>query len=168
MLQEQKICSWPLISSNFLIDAPSPFKHLFDLHTFITSATFGSPRSNMTAPRWDQCLLAQNSDDTSITFNSPTAGQNFMQGFWDPNHLSTDSIRSQATLPTPWPILLAGLLISLFSALKTRFANSSNPAVRSIAMNSALGVYQFVRCLATIWGAAGVDALLWILQIWSL
>ncbi|KAH8669447.1 hypothetical protein BGZ60DRAFT_35275 [Tricladium varicosporioides] len=108
----------------------------------------------MSTLKWDQCELAQLQPGLNNTVSSPVAGENLIRGFWDSNHLSAASIHyTQATLPTPWPVLLAGLLMSLGSAIKILISNSKKPTMVSIAINTAFSSLQVVRCVLAFLGA---------------
>jgi hypothetical protein len=68
---------------------------------------------------WNTCRAPPMNVAIAANFTSPVAANNTQHGLINPVHSSTASIvYTSNTLPTPWPILLAGLLLSLLSAIR--------------------------------------------------
>jgi hypothetical protein len=91
---------------------------------------------------------------------SPTqANGSLLIGRWDPNHTSTAAlIYKESTLPTPWPILLAGYLFSLATALfssvpgciklqRDNYDDGAPPSHFLAIISSAIAGYQSLRAV---------------------
>ncbi|KAI9859283.1 MAG: hypothetical protein M1813_007057 [Trichoglossum hirsutum] len=97
---------------------------------------------------WRDCYDTRRNATIAANFTSPIANDNIQYGLVNPVHSSTMSIvYTSSTLPTPWPILLAGLLWSLLSAIRGMLPQRSKP---SQVIYFSFSVIAFIRCLAAL------------------